>query len=160
MNFLPVALKITRRKILLVGGGKVAWQKIEKLRPFTENLFVVAEHVCPEIKTSGIPYAERAYGKSDLKGVSIVYACTDHRQLNREILRDAHARGILVNVVDQPRLCDFISPAIHKMGMMTVAVNSDGRQVMRSIRLRDSISCFLKAQFHSHGKKRSKKIRP
>jgi precorrin-2 dehydrogenase/sirohydrochlorin ferrochelatase len=139
MKFLPVSLNISRKKILLVGGGAVALQKLRVLAQFTRRVEVVGLSVSLAIRTSGFRWKEKAYESADLTGFSIVYACTDRRALNRRIVSDAHERGMLANVVDDPALCDFISPAIWKKGKMTVAVSSDGTDAKRSVALRDRI---------------------
>jgi precorrin-2 dehydrogenase/sirohydrochlorin ferrochelatase len=139
MKFLPIGLKIDGKKILLVGGGKVALQKIRRLKPFTQNLTVLACEISQVVQKTGVRCLKRSYRPSCLKGFSLVYACTNDGALNREIHRDAERLGIPVNVVDCPEESDFISPAIYKKGSMTVAVSSDGRNARRSVLLRDRI---------------------
>ncbi|MFH1367675.1 MAG: bifunctional precorrin-2 dehydrogenase/sirohydrochlorin ferrochelatase [Elusimicrobiota bacterium] len=144
MKFLPVGLNIAQKKILIVGGGAVAAQKARSLRRFTGNLFVVAEKAGEELRRTGVRFREKPYAPNDLNGVFLVYACTDKKPVNARICRDAHKRGILVNVADSPGKSSFISPAIYKKGYMTAAVLSDGKNVRRSIAWRDKIKGLLK----------------
>lgn len=139
MTYLPVSLNITDQKILLIGGGKVALEKITSLKRFTKSIHIVTEEADDIVIDSGFPITYKSYKKSDLEGYFIVYACTNIREKNLEIKRDCDDLGKLVNVVDNPGLCDFISPAIHKQDNMTVAISSNGEDVRRSIKWRNGI---------------------
>jgi precorrin-2 dehydrogenase / sirohydrochlorin ferrochelatase len=142
-EFMPVALNIRDKKILLIGGGRIALHKISSLKQYQAELHVLALEVCEEIKGLEISYTEKAYDSADLKGAFLVYACTNMKSLNEQVYHDCHASGILVNVVDNPPLCDFVSPAIYKRGYMSVAVSSNAHNVYKSIEVRNKIKGFL-----------------
>jgi len=141
--FLPVSLKITDKKILIIGGGKVALQKTRSLKKFTSHITIVAAKICKQLKNMGFTYTEKEYSSADLAGIYLVYACTNNNSINENIMHDAHHRGLLVNVVDNPTLCDFICPAIYKNGNMTVAVSSNGKNISKSIYWRNNIKELL-----------------
>lgn len=137
--FLPISIKLTNKKILVIGGGRIASHKINFLEQFTKNISVVAVEVCDNIKTKGYSFEEKPYEKSDLEGAFLVYACTNNRKLKQQIKIDAENLGILTNVLDDPGLCDFISPAIYKRDHITIAVGSNGQEVRRAIAVRNKI---------------------
>lgn len=143
MKFMPVSLNITDKKILIIGGGNVAAKKIKIIEQFTNEITVIAANICKEIKTGKISCNEKEYHKSDLAGYHIIYACTNNEKLNRRIKMDCEDIGKLINVVDNPGLSDFASPAIFKKGKMTVAVGSNAQNVIESIELRNKIKDFL-----------------
>jgi precorrin-2 dehydrogenase/sirohydrochlorin ferrochelatase len=143
MTFLPITLNITDKKILLIGGGRIASHKIGFLEQFTSNISVVAMEVIDIIKEKGIKYSEKPYEKSDLEGAFLVYACTNIVDLNLRVRADAHSLGILVNLVDNPTYCDFVSPAIYKRNHITVSVGSNAQEVHRAIAVRNKIKEFL-----------------
>ncbi len=142
-SFMPVAINVRGRKVLLIGGGRIAWHKIQSLQQYADNIQVVATEVSEQIKAAGISYTEKPYEPSDLAGAIFVYACTNLRELNEKVLNDAHELGILVNVVDNPSRCDFVSPAIYRKSYMSVAVSSNAQDVYESIDLRNRIKNFL-----------------
>ncbi len=125
-------------------------QKVKTLRQFTKSITILAPQVCAELKESGFTVKQKAYEPKDLAGYFLVYACTDDQALNVRIRADAHKKDLLVNVIDDPENCDFISPAIYKKGQMTVAINSNGRKVNKSVAWRDRIIKFLE---HDHSTK-------
>jgi siroheme synthase-like protein len=139
-TFLPVSVNITGKKILIVGGGKVGFHKATILSRYTQQAVVVS----PEFRDgfAGLPFVcvNREYCPSDLDGAFLVYACTENEKLNRKIYQDAAERGVLVSVCDDPSLCDVISPAICKIGDLTISVSSNGKDVKRSIRIRNRIN--------------------
>jgi len=143
MKFLPVSLNITDKKILIIGGGKVAAKKIKILEQFTDEITVFANNICKEIKSGKISYLEKRYHKSDLTDFHIIYACTNNENLNKRIKMDCEDMDKLINVVDNPYLSDFVSPAIFKKGKMTVAVGSNAQNVIESIELRNNIKEFV-----------------
>ena len=144
MRFLPVSINIEDKKILIIGAGNIALQKVRLLKRFTNNISLVALDFLPEIYAENLTCIKKSYSADDLIGYDLIYAATNNRSLNIEIKQDAKKIKCLINVVDDPDLCDFISPAIYKEDEMTVAVSSDAEDVRKSIKWRDKIGEFLK----------------
>src|SRR5690554_801753 len=143
--FLPISLNITDKKILIVGGGKVAAHKMNLLSRFSMNLTILSPKICDAIATEKFKVIVKKYEAADLADYFLVYACTDNQELNKQIKSDANQRGTLVNVADNPALCDFVSPAIYKQEELTVAVGSNAQNVKKSIAVRNKISIYLKS---------------
>lgn len=143
MIFLPISINITDKKILIIGGGRIASHKIGFLEQFTDNISIVALEVIDSIKSKGYKYHEKAYEKSDLEGAFLVYACTNIVELNLRVKTDAESLGILTNLVDNPKHCDFVSPAIYKREHITVSVGSNAQEVHRAIAVRNKIKEFF-----------------
>jgi siroheme synthase-like protein len=142
-EFMPIAIDIRDKRILLIGGGRVALHKIYSLQQYHAELYVLATEICDEIKMQEVNFTEKLYESLDLDGAFLVYACTNIRSLNEQVYNDCKARSILVNVVDNPPLCDFVSPAIYKKGFMSIGVTSNARSVYKSIEVRNKIKSLL-----------------
>lgn len=142
-NFLPISIDISGQKILIIGGGQSALKKIRILQRFDANIEVLAEQIIEEILTSGVAWTRKKYEKSDLKGYLMVYSCTNNETLDRQIANDAREAGVLVNIHDNPLLCQFVSPAIYQEGNIRVAVSSNAEDVYESIRIRNLIQEYL-----------------
>ena len=138
-TFFPVAIDITGKRILIVGGGKVALHKLAALKLYTANIDILAPGICPEIAESGYELIRKKFEPGDLDGFGLVYACTNDRDVNRMIAESAAKRHILCNVADDPELSDFISPAVYKKDNMSVSVTSGGADVKKSIKWRNRI---------------------
>lgn len=118
---------------MIVGGGKQAFSKMEKLLAFDARLTVIA----PKIDEQIIELAQKAEEKiclrfqtweeAVLENAVFVIAATEDRAENARIAQFCRERRILVNAVDQPADCGFYFPAIIRDGALTVAVASDGK---------------------------------
>jgi len=145
-NFLPIAIDISNEKILIIGGGQSAWNKIRILQRFSANVEVIAQVVCHEIKQSGIPYRIKAYEPDDLNGYLMLYSCTNNPSLDRQIVQDARKAKVLANIHDHPALCGFVSPAIYQKEHLRIAVSSNGEDVYGAIRTRNIIRDYFDNQ--------------
>lgn len=142
-NFLPISIDISDQKILIIGGGQSALKKIRILQRFGAQLYVIAENISEEVLSTGVTCYQKTYQKSDLKGYLMLYSCTNNEELDRQIAIDGREAGVLVNIHDNPSLCQFVSPAIYKDGNIAVAVSSNAQDVYESIRLRNLIQDYL-----------------
>ncbi|TCD48241.1 bifunctional precorrin-2 dehydrogenase/sirohydrochlorin ferrochelatase [Chlorobium sp. N1] len=142
-TFLPLCVRIDGRPILFVGGGALAMHKLQAVLRFDADVTVLAPGVDDEVRRSGARLLLKAYEPSDLEGFFLVYACSEDGELNRRVLADAEARGVLCNIVDNREDSSFISPALFRHDAMTVAVSSDGRNARRSVEWRNAIREFL-----------------
>lgn len=139
MHFLPININIEGRRIVIIGGGRVALHKATILSRFTDSATVIAPDFKDGFEELPFTLVRKEYEPEDLDGAALAYICTENHELNRSIHDDAHERHVLASVCDNPALCDFTSPAIFKKDNLTVAVASDAKEVRRSISIRDSI---------------------
>jgi len=142
-KFLPISIDISNSKILIIGGGQSALKKIRILQRSGAHLEVVAENIIDEVYASGVVCYRKSYEKSDLKGYLMLYSCTNDETLDRQIAQDGREAGVLVNIHDNPAICQFVSPAIYQDGNISVAVSSNAENVYEAIRLRNLIQEYL-----------------
>jgi precorrin-2 dehydrogenase/sirohydrochlorin ferrochelatase len=142
-NFLPISIDISEVKILVIGGGQSALKKIKILQRSGAQLEVIAENIIDEVYETGVACFKKSYEKSDLKGYLMLYSCTNNEILDRQIASDGKEAGVLVNIHDNPALCQFVSPAIYRDGNISVAVSSNAENVYEAIRLRNQIQEYL-----------------
>lgn len=131
MGFTPLFLDSEKHgAILVVGGGEIAAAKTEALASVGARVDIVAEEISEAVtllcEKHGFDARVDKYRKKYLKGRNIVVAATDDDAVNQCIAADCRKRGILVNVVDNPPLCDFIFPALIRRGPLQIAVSSSG----------------------------------
>ncbi|MBA4416343.1 MAG: siroheme synthase [Syntrophus sp. (in: bacteria)] len=144
MQYYPIFLDISKKPCLVVGGGKVAERKVRILITFKTAIRLVSPKITRAIsrlsKNGAIEVAEREYMEDDLEGIALVFAATNNEEINARIKVDAEKRNIPVNVVDNPKLCDFIVPSIVKKGPVTIAISTSGTLPSLSKRLRQLIA--------------------
>jgi precorrin-2 dehydrogenase/sirohydrochlorin ferrochelatase len=144
MSYYPIAVDLTDKRVLVVGGGAVALRKVETLIEFGARVTVVAPEVTPEIEqlaeSGRIELKRRAYEQKDVAERPVLaIAATDSREVNSRVSKDARAANILVNVADDPELCSFIVPAAVKRGNLTISINTAGKSPALARRVRERI---------------------
>ena len=139
-TYYMACLDLSGRSVLVVGGGRVALEKVDGLLASSARVTVVAPQIVAGLETRDVELVRRAYRTEDLDGRFLVVAATSTSSVNRRVFRDAEARSLLCNVVDVPELCSFILPAVHRQGPIAVAVSTGGASPALAQRLRDEIA--------------------
>ena len=149
MGWFPFFVQLEGARGLLVGGGRVALRKAEKLLPFGAQLTVVAPCICPPLAAlPGLTLCRRAFADSDLSPApDFVIAATGDRALDRRIAALCRARRILVNVVDDPAACGFYFPALVQRGRLCIGISTGGASPTAAVWLRQKIEALLPPGF-------------
>ena len=133
--YLPVALNMQGQSAVVVGAGEPAYFKAGLLTDFGIATTVIAppdgadpfdERLQAMHDAGEIRLQRRAYVPSDCDGHRLAIIATGERSVDYAIEADARARGLLVNVVDDPAHCDFFASAYVRHGSISIAVNSGG----------------------------------
>ena len=149
MGWFPFFIQLEGARGLLVGGGRVALRKAEKLLPFGAQLTVVAPCICPPLAAlPGLTLCRRAFADSDLSPApDFVIAATGDRALDRRIAALCRSRRILVNVVDDPAACGFYFPALVQRGRLCIGISTGGASPTAAAWLRQKIEALLPPGF-------------
>ena len=146
-SLFPIFVKLAGRKCLVVGGGPVAEGKLEGLLASAATVVVVAPEVTETIARwkdeQRLTWQARPFRPSDLEGSFLVIAATGVDDVNESVFREAEAREILCNAVDEPERCHFYYPAIVRRGPLQIAISTGGLSPALASRLRAE----LEAQF-------------
>ena len=139
----PMFLKLEGRNCLVLGAGSVGEQKVRSLLDCGAQIRVIApfasEAVQEWAKNGSLTWLQRSFEFSDLDGVFLVVAATSDVEVNHAIYREARAREILCNVVDDPPHCDFYYPAIVRRGQLQIAISTAGLSPALAQRIRKQL---------------------
>ncbi len=149
MAYFPFFVDIGGQKGLIVGGGKIALHKIQKLLPYGPILTVVAPEISVAMEQitleNDICVIKRPFEKSDLTGIYFVIAASDQANVNAEIGRLCKERGIFVNVVDNKKECSFLFPSLVKAGNLSIGISTEGTSPDVAAELRSRIASMIPA---------------
>lgn len=130
--FYPIMVDIFQRQVLVVGGGKVAFRKAQKILEFGGNLTILSPEIMDDFKILQELYKERLnliYDKYDKKYIEdcfLVIGATSLRTINCQIGEDCKSLNILVNLVDSKDESDFITPAVINNDNLTISISTMG----------------------------------
>lgn len=153
MGYFPFFVELAGRHGVIVGGGKVAARKVEKLLMFEPDLTVIAPDIEACVRMQGelprketaasLRFEERDFQMEDLQGADFVVVATDDEALNGQIADYCKARRIPVNVADDREKCTFYFPALVKDGPLTVGISTDGKSPLAASWVRREIAGML-----------------
>lgn len=143
MKYYPVNLDMTNKRCVVVGGGDVAERKVERLLECGAQVTVVSKSLTPVLKarkkTGQMDHIDRDYEDQALDGAFMVIGATDRNDVNERISKDAMARGLLVNIVDDPDRCNFILPSLVQQGDLSIAISTGGKSPALAKKLRKEL---------------------
>jgi siroheme synthase-like protein len=141
-TYYPAFLRISGKKCVVVGGGRVALRKVRTLLGYGGRVEVISPDLCPELAALAeggqINTKHRSYRPGDLHQAFMAIAAADNGDINRQVLREAREKSVLVNVADGLEDSDFIVPSSVRRGGLTIAVSTGGKSpaLARKIRTR------------------------
>jgi|UPI0006872EC9 uroporphyrin-III C-methyltransferase/precorrin-2 dehydrogenase/sirohydrochlorin ferrochelatase len=124
MKSFPVFLRLSGRRVLVVGSGQAAAAKQRLLEAAGARVDLVAQ-------------------AGSLDGYALVFGATGDEARDRAVSEASRASGIPVNVVDRPELSDFIMPAVVDRGEVVIGISTGGSAPILAQRIRAQIEDAL-----------------
>ena len=150
-TYYPLFLDVEGRLCVVIGGGQVAERKVRTLLAFGARVRVVSPKLTQGLGrlegNEAIEHVARHYREGDSEGSLLVIAATSSRTVNRQVREDAGRAGVLVNVVDDPDLCDFLAPSIVKKDPLVIAISTSGVSPGAAKRLRKELETAARLEY-------------
>jgi siroheme synthase-like protein len=145
-NLFPLFLKLENFRLLIIGGGNIA---LEKLNAVLQNspatsIQLISLSISDAIQELAkqhptISLQQKAYHISDLDTVDVVIAAVNDIPTSEQISKDCRQKNKLVNVADKPELCDFYLSSVVKKGHIKIAISTNGKSPTIAKRLKQVI---------------------
>jgi precorrin-2 dehydrogenase/sirohydrochlorin ferrochelatase len=136
-------MKLSGKRCLVVGAGKIGEPKIGGLMDTGARIHVVAIAASDQVRewadAGKIELELRAFSSSDLDDMFLAVVATASRSLNERVYLEAQEREVLCNVVDVPDLCDFFYPAVVRRGDLQIAISTAGQSPSLAQKLRQQL---------------------
>lgn len=140
--FYPIMLDISKKNIIIIGGGKVAYRKSKKILEFEGNLIILSPEIIEEFNELKNLYKDKInfiydrYHIKYIKDAFLVIGATSSRKTNEVIKNDCDKLKILVNIVDSKEASDFITPSVINNDNLTISISTMGSFPYLSKRIR------------------------
>lgn len=142
MRYFPVFMDLAVARVVVVGGGEEAVRKVRLLLKTGAKIDVIAQQLHDELASNNrVNWLARRYAARHLDGARLVYSAD--AALNRRVSKDAQARGIPVNAVDDADISTFIIPSIVDRDPVVVAIGTEGAAPVLAMGLREKIDAML-----------------
>ncbi|TWX69949.1 NAD(P)-dependent oxidoreductase [Colwellia sp. C1TZA3] len=173
MKYFPIYLDAKHINAMIIGGGEVAARKIELLLKSTTNISIMSETLNSSVERlvnlHQLNWLKHNYQPGHLSNSNIVIAATDSVEVNSAVATESTQLKLLTNVVDQPELCTYITPAIIDRSPIIISMSSSGSAPILLRMLREQIEKTLpngygkladfSFKFRDHVKARVKSLR-
>jgi precorrin-2 dehydrogenase/sirohydrochlorin ferrochelatase len=145
MNY-PIMLKLIGKKVVVIGGGKVAERKVHSLLSTGADVVVVSPEATAEIQLlfedGKIVWQKKVFSVEDLRDAALIFAATDDQEINMSV-KSLAGKHQLVTMADDPEYSDFHLPAHVQRGRLSIAVSTGGASPTLAKKLR----ALLEQQF-------------
>ena len=151
MDHLPLFLDVKDKKILVMGGGTVAARKAEMALRAGARITVIADELGDDFRdiAKHERFTHRTGGVSapDLEDCILAYGASEDNRLDSAFHKHARKAGVLVNVADAPKLCDFIMPSILDRAPLVVAISTSGASPILARIIKARLESMLPAAY-------------
>ena len=138
----PSGLRLSGRRVLVVGGGQVAQRRIPGLLAAGAHVVLVSPVVTPAIEgqvlAAEVAWLERGFTDEDLEDTWYVIAATNDPAVNEQVAKAAEASRIFCVRADDATSATAWTPAVGRYDGLTLAVLGR-REPRRTAAVRDAI---------------------
>jgi precorrin-2 dehydrogenase/sirohydrochlorin ferrochelatase/precorrin-6A/cobalt-precorrin-6A reductase len=137
MKFFPLFIPTSGKRVLIIGGGNIAFRRVQTLLKFDCRIHIIAENLCSRLEAFVSVYSERLrierriFSSGDISAEGsckpiFVVAATDKREVNHAVAMECAAHDIPVSVADCKEESTFYFPAIAIHDTIIAGISSGG----------------------------------
>ncbi|MCH4166119.1 MAG: bifunctional precorrin-2 dehydrogenase/sirohydrochlorin ferrochelatase [Megasphaera sp.] len=127
----PINLTIEHKPCLIIGGGPVAAKKADSLLTAGADVTIISPVLCQELETlhqqKPFCWQSRLYQTGDEAGYFLVICACGDESVNQAVWAAASANNQLLNVCDEPDLCNFTAPSVLHRGDLQISIATNGK---------------------------------
>lgn len=147
MKTFPMFLRMRDRDVAIFGGGEQAAQKCRLILKSEARVTVCWPDLDPEL--AGLAAGGRITWRrsipraAEMEHLSLCFVATGCPGLDASLHALAEAARVLVNVVDQPELCEAYTPSIVDRDPVVVAIGTEGTAPVLARQIKSRIEELL-----------------
>ena len=150
---LPITMKLKNKKCIVIGGGKVAFRRIQTLLAEGANVTVISPELLPNlinlVEEQCIEWLKRPFADGDCVDAFLIIAATNDKSINERVANLCHPNQ-LVNIVDNPEKSNVYFPAVGRKGLLSIAVSTEGASPMLAKHVRDRVMEQFDDEFEAY----------
>ncbi|KMM37805.1 NAD(P)-binding protein [Guptibacillus hwajinpoensis] len=143
MNEYPVMLNLSGKKVIIVGGGRIARRKIKNLLGCGALITVISPKIHQEIQQLVLEHRihliEREVVAEDLRKAFLIITTTNSIAVNDFVVKHASEHQ-LVNASHSYKAGNVSIPAILRRGKLSIAVSTGGASPILAKKIRDDLA--------------------
>ena len=147
MESFPIFINLKEKPVTVIGGGDIALRKVKLLIKAGPKITVIAKVVSKDLKELLREHNQKmiikSFHESDLNTPILIIAATNNAKTNKRISMYAQQNNILVNVVDQPKLCTFTMGSIVERDSLVISISSGGKAPVLVRNVREKIETLI-----------------
>jgi uroporphyrin-III C-methyltransferase/precorrin-2 dehydrogenase/sirohydrochlorin ferrochelatase len=142
----PVGLRLTGKRVVVVGGGQVAHRRVAGLLDARAVVTVVSPELTPALEAlvepGSVTWERRRYADGDLADAWYAVAATDDPDVNAAVTAEAESRRIFCARADDRSRSSVWTPAVGRQGDVVISVHGGG-DPQRAVGIRDAVLAGL-----------------
>ena len=147
MESFPIFVNLKKKPVTVIGGGDIALRKVKLLLKADPKITIISRQICKDLKELLIgpnhKILQKSFQESDLQTPTLIIAATNNAKTNKRISIYAQQKNILINVVDQPKLCTFTMGSIVERDSLVVSISSGGKAPVLVRKIREKIETLI-----------------
>jgi|SRR5699024_2785617 len=122
----PVMVRLKGKKVVIVGGGKIAYRKVKGLIDTGAIIEIISPQILPTLKNmTEIHWIEKEFSPNDIKDAQIVFAATNSKTVNQQVVLACNENQF-VNDVSESTHSTFMNMAVVEQGPVKIAISTQG----------------------------------
>ena len=142
---LPLFIDMTGKKVLIIGGGKIALRRGKILAETGAEITLLTPERENGWENIAKVWLKDTYHNQNLVGYDLVLVATNDRLTNEAVAKKCAEKHILCNNATAADHGDVIFPAILHHGGFTAAITSNGKTPFLTAKLKNEIAQILEA---------------
>lgn len=143
----PIILNLAKKKVAVIGGGKVAHRKIKKLLLAGVVPTVISPELVANIDQAKINWIQDIYRRKYVEEMDIIIACTNDAQVNDRVKAEATHFQLVNNTSDKTN-SDFYNLATLSSDNMFISISTMGKSPSVAKKMKNEIKEWVSKRFH------------
>lgn len=153
MSLFPIFVRLEGRLVVVVGGGRVAEEKIISVLKAGARIRLIAPSITPQIaewvRFGKIDWLPKQFARGDLRDAFLVIAATSSPGVSESVFLAAEAEDVMCNAVDDIEHCHFYYGAVVQRGDLQIAISTNGKSPALAQRLRQELEAQFGAEYEA-----------